>query len=82
MLPVNSTDSKSSRVMWDILKGKQPDLQEVDLLDSHCSAFEIYNNLPKVLPLNITSRDFMVRVKKTGGGSRGMSGTYYHMLNN
>ena len=40
MIYVNSTDSKSVMLILDVLRLKHPDLQEVDLEDPNCLAFE------------------------------------------
>ena len=67
VLHVNSTDSKSVRLTLDVLRTKHLNLQEVDLDHPDCSAFEAYSARPKVLPLDITSSDVEIMVRKWGG---------------
>ena len=42
VLHVNSTYPKTRMLVLDVLREKQPDLQEVDLSHPKCSAFEDY----------------------------------------
>ena len=79
LLNINSTESKSGMLVLDILRLKQPDLQEVELDHPDCSVFEAYALQPRVLPLNITSTDAKITVKKMGV-SGGPSGTDLMML--
>ena len=65
--------------MWDVLKEKHPNLQEVDLAGTHCLAFKPYNKIPKVLPLNITSCGVKITASKIMG-SGSLIGVDYQTL--
>ena len=79
LLSVNSTDSKTGKLLIEVLKEKHPDLQEVDLRHPECSVFEYYHTRPKVLPLDVTSHEIKETVRKMGG-SEGPSGADSAML--
>ena len=67
MLHNNNTNSKFGMIVLDVLRLNHPDLQEGDLNNPTCSAFKAYDSRPKSLPLDITSSDVEITVRKMGG---------------
>ena len=79
MLSVNSTDSRTGKLVIDVLREMHPDLQEVELSHPECSAFKYDHTRPKVLPLDITAHEIKETVRRMGG-SGGPSGVDSAML--
>ena len=79
VLSVNSTDSRTGKLVIEVLREKHPDLQEVDRSHPECSSFEYYHKRPTVLPLDVTAHEIEETVRKMGG-SGGPSGADSAML--
>ena len=67
VLHVNSTYPKTGKLVLEVLKEEQPNLQEVDLSHPKCSEFKDYPERPKLLPLDITAHEIEETVRKMGG---------------
>eukprot|EP00957_Ditylum_brightwellii_P045845 3478240-Ditylum_brightwellii.AAC.1 len=46
--------TKSGQPVVEVLKGKHPDTRVLDVLDPNCTAFEEYDRVPEVVPLDFT----------------------------
>ena len=75
----NSIYPKSYQIVLEVLRGKHPYHQEVDLEDPNCSVFDPYDSRTKALPFDITSSDVELTVRKTEE-SRIPSETYSMMM--
>ena len=67
VLSVKITNSKTGKLVIEVLREKHPHLQEVYLSHPECSAFEYYDTRPKVLPLDVTAHEIEETVRKMGG---------------